>query len=152
MDPDAAVLSIHEEFADAIFAGTKRFELRRLRPGFGRNARVFVYVPIPRQMIAGWFRVLEVIEARPSRLWPIVAGSSALTRGAFDAYFAGAPVGFALRIGSYQRLDRPMPLASIRQCVSDFAPPQGYHYLRDDRPRDLRIRKCIDPQFVALAG
>lgn len=152
MDPDAAVLSIHREYADAIFAGAKNFELRRLRPRFGRNTRVFVYVPVPLQVVVGWFYAAEVLEAAPPQLWRRVRNECGLSRSAFDTYFTGAQAGFALRIGFRARLAAPIPLSTIRRKVSDFSPPQSYQYLLANRARDLRIRECIESPLLALAN
>lgn len=143
MTPDAVIISIRQHFAEAILAGEKSFELRRLRPGFGASARVFIYVPLPSQKIVGWFDVAEVLEAAPPRLWRSVRGACALSRCAFNAYFDGAPVGFALRITKFQRFGEPLSLPAIRKVDSDFTPPQGYQYLRPDRPRDRRLHRRI---------
>ena len=58
---NALLLSIHPEYAEKIFDGTKRVELRRVRPRLQNGDLVIVYVSSPVKAVCGAFRVDNVV-------------------------------------------------------------------------------------------
>lgn len=123
----ALLLSIKPRFADAIFDGTKHFELRKVKPKVGTGDLVLVYVTSPRCCLEGAFRVGVVLEMSPEQLWPRVSSSCALTKDEFMAYYAGKTTAFALGILEAWRLDTAVQLSELRS--ERIIPPQGYRYL-----------------------
>lgn len=118
------LMSIRPEYAEAILSGAKTFELRRRCPSFGVGSRVVVYSSSPDQRLLGTFEAGTVHQASPGDLWRLVSKKAGITRDAFDAYFAGCGVGYAIEVCSPRRLE-PKPLR--------FRPPQSYLYLRPGR-------------------
>jgi predicted transcriptional regulator len=114
-------MSIRPEYAEAIFSGSKTFELRRRRPSFAAGSRVIVYSSSPDQQLLGTFEAGNVHEADPEDLWQLVSKQAGITRKAFDAYFDGCDFGYAIEVCSPKRLS-PKPLR--------FRPPQSYLFLR----------------------
>lgn len=127
----ALLLSIQPHHAEKIFNGTKRVELRRVRPRIVAGDLVLVYVSTPIKALMGAFEVKAVVEASPRKLWQAVANDSGLTREAFFKYYSGASLGFGIRLRKVWSLPEPVALASLRKNWSSFRPPQSYQYLSD---------------------
>jgi predicted transcriptional regulator len=118
------LMSIRPEYAEAILSGKKTFELRRRRPSFGDGSRIVVYSSSPDRRLLGTFEAGAVHQASPDDLWRRVSKKAGITKVAFDAYFEGCGVGYAIEVRSPRRLD-PKPLR--------FRPPQSYLYLKPSR-------------------
>lgn len=131
----ALLLSIKPRFADAIFAGTKHFELRKVKPKVESGDLVLVYVTSPRCSLEGVFRVGSVLEMPPEQLWPRVRSSCALTKSEFMDYYTGKTTAFAITILEAWRLDTPVQLSELR--TERIIPPQGYRYLSAGETRSL---------------
>jgi len=122
----ALLLSLKPCFADAIFSGEKRFELRRVKPRLVGGDLVVVYVTVPRCKLEGAFEVEQVIAATPNRLWRDVQHSVGVTKAEFDAYFDGADIGYGIEIRKVWKME-PITLAAMRRLR--IRPPQSYQYL-----------------------
>ena len=124
----ALLLSIRPRFADSIFTGAKTVELRRVKPRLEAGDLVVVYASGSTKGIVGAFDVAGVTAAAPGSLWRRYNGGSGLSKGEFDAYFAGASIGYAIKVGRCWRLAEPVPLQTLRKRRAGFRPPQSYHY------------------------
>ncbi len=127
-DNHALLLSIRPRFVDSIFAGTKTVELRRVKPRVQTGDLVVVYASGTIKAMVGAFEVAGVTTAKPSSIWRRHNGGSGLTKREFDSYFAGASVGYAIRIGKSWRLETTVPLGTLHERHAGFRPPQSYHY------------------------
>jgi predicted transcriptional regulator len=128
----ALLLSIRPHFVDLIFAGTKTVELRRVKPRVKAGDLVVVYASGATKGMVGAFEVAGVTAAAPSSIWRKFKGGSGLTKQGFDNYFAGATVGYAIRIGKRWKIQEPVPLNTLRKRRAGFRPPQSYHYWKLD--------------------
>lgn len=128
----ALLLSIRPHFVDLIFAGTKTVELRRVKPRVKAGDLVVVYASGETKGMVGAFEVAGVTAAAPSSIWRKFNGGSGLTKRGFDIYFAGASVGYAIRIGKRWKIQEPVPLNTLRKRSAGFRPPQSYHYWKLD--------------------
>lgn len=137
------LVSIHPRFAQAVVEGTKRVELRRLRPAVESGDPIVFYETAPTCAVVARAVISCVSTGRPYRLWRSVGGESGLTRREFMAYFSNCPMGFAIAFNAVSVLSEPVTLDSLRRAVPDFAPPQSYHYLRQNRARDRRLSACL---------
>lgn len=137
MNQKSLLLSIKPRFADAIFAGTKRFELRRVRPKVMPGDLVLVYVTVPRAAIEGAFEVSEMIEESTSKLWETVKSSAGVTKEEFDNYFEGKSQGYAIGIQKTWPLAESVSLAHLRK--RSIQPPQSYRYLDSKQTAKLLI-------------
>jgi len=135
MNGSALLLSIKLHYADAIFARSKRVELRRVKPRVGPGDLVLVYVTSPRCALEGAFEVERVLSEKPSVLWRHVSHNAGIARDAFDRYFEGRDTAYAIVIRKVWRLT-PVTLARMRKAR--VRPPQSYHYL--DGPTASRLR------------
>lgn len=137
------LISVRPEHAERILSGEKTVELRRLRPQLADNDSVVIYATSPDRAIVGTFAVAGVIEASPAQLWPTVASNCGISHQQFTEYFHGAARAFAICVRNPKRLRPPVLLCAIRTTIPDFRPPQGYHYLRSERPDDLLIESLL---------
>ncbi len=128
----ALLLSIRPNFVELIFAGTKTVELRRVKPRVKAGDLVVVYASGTTKGMVGAFEVVGVTAASPSSIWRKFNGGSGLTKQGFDSYFAGASVGYAIRIGKRWKIQEPVPLNTLRKRRAGFRPPQSYHYWKLD--------------------
>ena len=135
MHPDRTclLLSIRPPFADAIFAGSKRVELRRTRPKVRPGDLVLVYVTSPHQELRGVLRVVRVEEAEPAEFWPQVREDAGIGKEHFDAYFAGASNAFGIHFDAVHPFSQPVTAGELREGGwPHFQAPQSYRYLRTD--------------------
>lgn len=128
----ALLLSIRPRFVKAIFDGTKTVELRRVKPRLRAGDLVVIYASGATKGIVGAFEVVGVTAATPKHIWRRHNGGSGLAKDEFDIYFAGASVGYAIRIGRLWKHPSPVSLGTLRQRRAGFRPPQCYHYWRLD--------------------
>jgi predicted transcriptional regulator len=124
----ALLLSIRPRFVDLIFSGTKTVELRRVKPRVQAGDLVVIYASGATKGMVGAFEVQGVMAAAPNSIWRKHNGGSGLTKREFDSYFFKVSVGYAIQIGRVWRIQRPVPLRTLRKRRVGFRPPQGYHY------------------------
>jgi predicted transcriptional regulator len=136
------LISVHPRFAELILAGTKRVELRRVRPSIRSGDEVVIYETSPTCAVVCKARVGGVVAAHPDVLWKRCGRLAGVSHDEFFEYFGGRECGYAIKLEAVVELPRPIELRQLRRAVPGFAPPQSYHYLRQDRPRDQRLAAC----------
>jgi predicted transcriptional regulator len=125
----ALLLSIQPEYANKIFDGSKKLELRRIRPKLERGDWVLVYVSAPVKALVGAFQVEGMVERNPSRLWREFSREVGITREEFESYYSGASTAYGILLGVVRRFRTPIELSLLRELWSGFHPPQGFRYL-----------------------
>ena len=85
------LISLKPCYADLVFEGVKRAELRRRTLARMEGRDVFVYVTSPVMMLRGAFRVGEVWSGTPQDIWDKVSESAGVEKDDFDAYYEGSP-------------------------------------------------------------
>lgn len=128
------LLSVHPRFADAIFAGVKRVELRRRLPRV--TDAVVMYATSPTMALVGSFTVESVVRLPLGPLWRQVRDVAGVTRAEYLDYFDGLAEGVGIFVGDVVRFNQPVLLAKLRRLWPGFHPPQGFLYL-DDSAVDL---------------
>jgi predicted transcriptional regulator/predicted nucleic acid-binding protein/GNAT superfamily N-acetyltransferase len=131
MPGESLLLSIQPEFAHRIFTGTKKVELRRVRPKLEESDWVIVYVSTPVRAVVGAFQVDRIVEALPNRLWRIVRHEAGVTRKEFELYYAGASNACGIFFKKTMTLSHPVELAHLRRLWAGFHPPQSFRYLTE---------------------
>jgi len=127
--PSALLLSIHSQYADKIFEGTKTVELRRVRPRhIEKGGVVFIYVPSPIRSLVGAFKVDQIVEMPLRKLWEAVQGRAGISRRDFDAYYEGASMGVAIFFTEVWNLPKPIDLRELQDNLK-ISPPQSFRYI-----------------------
>lgn len=127
----ALLLSIKPRFADAIFAGHKKYELRRVKPRLVDGDLVLVYVTSPRCALEGAFEVQTVHASHPRHLWKTVRKQCGISYPDFIAYFDGSTTAYAIEVKHVWLLNEQVPLGSLRS--KKINPPQSYQYLHSSQ-------------------
>lgn len=136
----ALLLSLKPRFADAIFSGEKRFELRRVKPRLAGGDLVVIYVTVPRCKVEGAFEVEKVIAAKPEKLWRAVQHCGGVTKAEFDAYFGARAIAYGIEIRKVWKID-PTTLAAMKRL--QIRPPQSYRYLDQSTASRLGARRHL---------
>jgi predicted transcriptional regulator len=120
------LLSIKPEFANQIFAGTKRFEFRRTIFRSEKVTTVVVYASSPVQRVIGEFSIERIIALEPSELWQKTNKHGGIQKEHFDRYFSDKDTGFAIQISKPILYKRPKLIESVCNTTQ---PPQSFRYL-----------------------
>lgn len=131
------MISIHPEFANAIFRGEKKIEFRKLNiPKSIKN--VVMYVTAPEGKIAGYFSVKDVIEAKPSELWERFRDISGTTKEFFFEYYENQEAGLGFFVDKVEILQNPL---TLDQVAGGCRPPQSFAYVDANLWKSLKRRK-----------
>lgn len=124
--PTRVLLSVKPQFAEAILAGTKKFEFRR---ALFRNPdvdTVVLYASSPIQRVIGEFRIADILALAPAALWARTHRWSGIDRSYFYEYFREREVGFALQVDRPRAYRRHL---SLQHHFGIAYPPQSFCYL-----------------------
>lgn len=138
------LISIKPKYAYRIFAGVKKYELRRwfgVKPQPG--SLMIVYVSGNIRSLIGEFKAGKVLYGTPSKIWEIV--TSQPNTGIFPedkSYIVGGNPAIAIEILEPRLYRRPVTLDEIRRIIPDFTPPLSFRELYPHEPLyRLLIRK-----------
>lgn len=153
--PDKLLLiSIRPEYADKIFDGTKKVELRKVYPRqLEEKAWVLVYVSSPVKAVIGAFQVERVIEATTHCLWRTVREDAGITHLQFKSYYEGASVGYGIVLNKAMKFNRPVELSTLKELWDGFHPPQCFRYLSSSEAKQiekLSQSAVLDKQKAAI--
>ncbi|WP_423916938.1 ASCH domain-containing protein [Candidatus Poriferisodalis sp.] len=125
LDPARAlVLSLKPRFAQAILAGTKTVEVRRVMPRITISTLALLYASGSARALVGTCVVRSVARYSTDELWHLHGVDTALSKTEFDAYLEGRDCGVALL------LECPEPLPPRYPCtrfgrLTTFARPRA---------------------------
>lgn len=132
------LLSLRPTYADLVFNGLKRAELRRQIASDMEGRDVFIYVSSPVRRLRGGFTVDRVWSGPPETIWDQVSTLAQVDRETFDLYYAGCSVAFALGITSVWEYKTPPSLVKLRKRFDAFVVPQSWRYLQPEEHRSFR--------------
>ena len=119
------LLSIHPEFAEAIFNGHKHYEFRRVL--FRQDVdEILVYATMPVARVIGSFRIEEIYAAAPKVVWARTKEVAGVTKQKFDIYFKDRTRAFAIKVRNPVRFRRPQLLSKY---LPSNTPPQSFCYI-----------------------
>ena len=135
------LFSLKPRYADLIFAGRKKAELRRrIASGIeGRN--VFIYVSSPVRQLRGGFRVGEVWCGSPEEVWNKISELAGVDKRDFDAYYAGCEIAYALQITDVWEYENPADLNRLRKRFPNFVVPQSWRFVKPEEHRSFQKMK-----------
>ena len=135
---NVALLSIHPEFADQIFDGSKTIELRRIQLP-DELEHVIVYSTSPIMKIVGYFDVAEIVRDTPTKIWNQYQAVSGIDRKRFFDYYDSRPMAVGIRIARVHSLPTPRKLSFLGR---NLTPPQSIQYL--PYSRITKLQTCIE--------
>ena len=135
------LLSLKPRYADLIFAGRKKAELRR-RIASGIEGRdVFIYVSSPVRHLRGGFCVGEVWHGSPEEIWNEVSELAGVDKRGFDAYYEGREIAYALQIIDVWEYENPVDLNRLRKQFPNFVVPQSWRYAKPEEYQSFEKMK-----------
>jgi len=121
------LLSIKPEFADKIFAGTKKYEFRRSVFKKPNIHTIVVYSSSPIQKVIGEFDIESIISTDLNSLWEKTKEFAGINKKYFFEYFKSKETGYAIKIKEVRKYKDAL-------CIKkDFNvyPPQSFMYLEN---------------------
>jgi len=118
-------MSIKPEFANKIFAGTKKFEFRRAIFKKHDIKKIVVYASSPVQKVIGEFEIDHILLSDIESLWEQTSKNSGISKQYFIQYFGGKKQGYAIKIKNTRKYRTPL-------CLKDnfkTLPPQSFRYV-----------------------
>ena len=129
MNPTILLLSIRPKYAMKVFNGTKKVELRRIKPKLNNGDIVLVYVSSPIKQLWGSFKVENIVEKPIDELWSLVEKKAGLSKEEFYEYYIGQEKGYGIFFQETEDIHHPINLDEIKKRWKDFTPPQSYRYV-----------------------
>ncbi|TLV02745.1 hypothetical protein [Dyadobacter luticola] len=120
------LLSIKPQFAEKIFAGTKKYEFRKAIYKNKNIKTIVVYASYPVQKVIGEFLVEQILSHPPEILWEKTSALSGISVDYFESYFKEREVGFAIKVAKTVRYENPL---CLKQDFNIQYPPQSFMYL-----------------------
>lgn len=120
-----ALLSIKPEFAEQIFAGTKRYEFRRVVFKREDVEGVLVYASSPVQRVIGEFHIEEIIADDLESVWQRTQKYAGISRDYFMSYFGGRDRAYAIKVSSPKLFQRKHRLSYYHVETA----PQSFVYV-----------------------
>ncbi|MEB3773562.1 MAG: DNA-binding protein [Desulfurococcales archaeon] len=142
------LMSIKPRYARAIFAGRKRYELRKVSgsPLISEGSIIVVYASGQIKGVIGEFRVGRIIKATPEKVWEIVSVPGTGIGSDAWAYIRGAKQAIALEVLEPTPYPRPVTLEEIRRIIPGWMPPFSYRVLREGDPfYELIVKRLRKP-------
>lgn len=136
-DKRVVLMSIDEQWADAIFEGEKRYEYRRQPPAIDPPYRVVVYASSGPKAVVGGFETHRVLEAPIDELVERTVPQTPHDPEDIWDYFEGMDTGSAIRVDSYLRYDDPVLIATLQEADPDLTAPQNFQYLRPEQDQEV---------------
>ena len=135
------LFSLKPRYANLVFEGLKKAELRRrIASGIeGRN--VFIYVSSPVRQLRGGFRVGEVWCGSPEEVWNKISELAGVDKRDFDAYYAGCEIAYALQITDVWEYENPADLNRLRERFPNFVVPQSWRFVKPEEHRSFQKMK-----------
>lgn len=138
------LISIKPKYAFRIFAGIKKYELRRwfgIKPVPG--SLMIVYVSGNVRSLIGEFTVGKIIYGPPNKVWEHIRSLVNTGISPEDkSYIIGNKPAMAIEVLEPRLYKRPVGLEELRCIIPDFNPPMSFRELSPDEPLyRLLIRK-----------
>ena len=121
------LLSIKPEYANKIFAGTKKYEFRRSIFKNPNVKTIVVYSSSPVQKVIGEFEIETILRKDIDQLWNLTEQESGINKDFFFEYYKGKETGFAIKIKKTKKYNEPLDIKR------DFklTPPQSFVYIQN---------------------
>lgn len=120
-----ALMSIHPQYAEAIFEGSKTVEFRKRRLARDIDT-VYVYATSPIQRILGSFEIERIDEDSPENIWDKYGTDGMIDEEAFFRYYDGKDSAVAIVVKKTSEFSNPI---SLKQIEPKTIAPQSFRYI-----------------------
>lgn len=137
-DKNIILLPIYPEYANAILAGKKTVEFRKNNiPDTIKY--VVIYSTVPEQKVVGYFKVKEITQKSPAKLWKEFSHCGAINREKFFNYYRNNKTAKGILIDKTTRFKNPVSLNNI---YKDLRAPQSFKYIDQATWNKVKIKAC----------
>ena len=137
------LMSIKPKFSRLIFAGEKKYELRKTPIINKADKMVIVYESAPTKAIVGSFTINGVVRKAPTELWRDLKQDIGISKMELFAYFQQKQWGYAIEVGNPKLFKQRISLMELREHYNSWNPPQNFQYLRSDSEIEFIINKTM---------
>lgn len=127
------MISIKEQYMNAIENKTKVHEFRRRFSKIDHDFYSLIYVSAPISKITAIVKFNPPIEGNIDDMIVLRQAHSFSNDQEIRDYFKGSNTCHALSISEIQILKNPISLNKLRELVPNFAPPQSYFRIDNDK-------------------
>jgi predicted transcriptional regulator len=140
------LISVKPQYFDLMIAGAKTVELRRRALRVPAGTRVWIYATIPNGWVGAVGEVSYIHESPPHAIWNRFADRAGISKEAFNEYFNGSDLGYAIVFHRIVPLNRAVLLSDLRRQLGSFHPPQFYKRL-DPTSKALALLRVAAPAY-----
>lgn len=131
MNTKSILISLKPCYAELVFQGIKKYELRKRGIPCQTDCEVYVYVSSPVRRLRGGFRVGDISSGHPDEIWSKVSKYACVKRRDYEAYYRGHTVAHAIKIANLWEHINPLDLDTLRRKLSGFIAPQTWRYVTE---------------------
>lgn len=127
------VISVQPIYANSIFEGRKRVEIRRRFSSKWKNSKALVYSSAPENSFIGSFKISNVEYLHPSEIWENHNDSIGCNKDEYDKYTSGLDKVYAIFIDDCKKFKAPMLKSSLNAIIdSEIKVPQSHKLFNKD--------------------
>ncbi len=124
---DKILLSMHPGYADLVFSGTKKVEIRKKFSQKWKGRQAVVYGTQPVGSLFGEVTLSEITPGSPSEIWQRFGETSGCTFEEFSNYVGDSKEVFAIELSDLNPYLSPVGIAQISHLIQeDLRPPQSF--------------------------
>ncbi|MEB3844060.1 MAG: DNA-binding protein [Desulfurococcales archaeon] len=138
------LMSIRPQYSRLIFAGVKKYELRKIAgaPPIEEGSLIIVYSSGKVKSIVGEFTAGRIIMGTPERVWEAVHKPGTGIREDAWPYLKGGRKAMAIEVRNPRLYKRPVTLEELRRIIPGWMPPFSYKRLEPgDKTLELVLRR-----------
>ncbi len=125
------LVSVKPEFAEKIFSGKKKIELRKAAPNVSPGDLIVIYSTTPVKAVIGIGEVGGILKMPPSRMWKLHGKILGIDKKRFFQYYEDIQVAVGIVLTSTLKFPNQLSLEEIKEKHPFFHPPQTFRYYNE---------------------
>lgn len=131
---DKVLLSMRSKYAELVFSGAKKVEIRTRFPRRWTGRQAVVYGTQPLGSLMGEVTITKVVPGTPSQIWEQYGADAGCTFEEYSAYVGDRSEVFAILISELKPYLAPVGIAQISHLIKeDLHPPQSFIDVKMDQ-------------------
>jgi predicted transcriptional regulator len=128
------LLSMHSKYAELVFSGIKKVEIRRKFPRRWNGRQAVVYGTQPLGSLMGELTLTKIVPGTPSQIWEQFGADAGCTFEEYSAYVGDCCEVFAILLSDLKPYLAPVGIAQIAHLIKeDLHPPQSFIDVKMDQ-------------------
>ena len=138
MKTESVIFSIKPRYAEKIFEGEKKVELRKTRPQrLKEGSFVLVYASSPLSILYGIFRVKKIEELPTKKIRNKINKIACVDIDFFDEYYRYSKTCVLIHVGETWLLSDFLSTKELSKFQKSFYPPQSFRYAKRNESKFL---------------